>query len=144
MPRVSSRPVTITVAPFSTIEDAVVIPVPDVLAAIKTRVLDIQPNLLLKLAGPATGVDTFAKMACMSQSKRQAARAMVRPPQLADSGGSAIERTARGTAEGGNQHKHRVERGRERFGVALNLSEQETALKCGERGQSELARIGFW
>src|SRR5260221_4650139 len=57
--------------------------------------------------------------------------------------GSAVEGSARGAADAGDELEHRVERGRERFGVALDLSEQEAALKRGQRGQRELARIGL-
>src|SRR5579859_1226668 len=57
--------------------------------------------------------------------------------------GSAVERSARGAAEGADEREHRVERGRERFGVALDLSEQEAALKRGKHGRRELARIGL-
>ena len=56
--------------------------------------------------------------------------------------GSAGERSARGAAEGGDERKHRVERSRERFGVALYLSQQEAALKRGEQSQRELAHSG--
>jgi hypothetical protein len=56
--------------------------------------------------------------------------------------GSAVERSA-GGAEGRDEHDHCVERGGQRFGVALNLSEQESALKRGKRGKGELARIGL-
>ena len=57
--------------------------------------------------------------------------------------GSVVERSARGAAEGRDEREHRVERGGERFGVALNLSEQEAALKRGKRGKGELARFGL-
>ena len=41
--------------------------------------------------------------------------------------------------EGGDVREHRVERGRERFGVTLDLSQQEAALERGQQGQRELA-----
>jgi hypothetical protein len=50
-----------------------------------------------------------------------------------------VERGASGAAEGHDEREHCVERGGERFGVALNLSEQEAALKRGKRGEGELA-----
>src|SRR5690242_3253016 len=56
--------------------------------------------------------------------------------------GSAFERSARG-AEAGDEPEHRVEPSRKGLGVALDLSEQEAALKRGKQRQRELARIGI-